>query len=73
MPIHCHQPGCKATFDKLTDLRKHQWKAHPKLYKNSGKKKVNNLSAQDMIEVIKAERDILNNLIEKLEEVLHYE
>lgn len=37
--VHCKQCDGDVTFPSLSELRKHQWSAHPKMFKTMGQSK----------------------------------
>ena len=66
---------CNRTFNNLSYLRKHQWRAHRENYKNVGKQlkaiKENNetpqLTVSDLIIDLIAKRDYLASIVKFLE------
>ena len=70
--VHCRQCEDKPSFGSLGELRKHQWAVH-KQYKNIGKNRMptvklnGHVSAQDLLEKLKAQRDFITDAIDLVE------
>ena len=76
---HCN--ACNNDFKDISELRKHQWAAHKTFYKNNTKKRMankaaktlpsvkmnGNLSAQDLLERLKIQRDFMNDIVDMVE------
>lgn len=73
--LHCNICKDKPEFQNVSELRSHQWSTHRDLYKNVGRalnaaKKNGHVTAEDLLERLKQQRDFMNDIVDLVEGML---